>query len=68
MPCFMPCSLSFSGAIFKLIVWTLKTKNLSANNFPPFTKGGEGGIYDGNTNEILLSPPFSKGDFTNNTY
>jgi len=29
---------------------------------------GEGGIYNGNTDKIPLNPPFSKGDFTNDTY
>ncbi len=29
--------------------------------FPPFSKGGLGGIY--NHPEIPLNPPFSKGDF-----
>jgi hypothetical protein len=41
----------------------LNIKSLSANNLPPFRKGGRGGIYSGNLGQIPLNPPFAKGDF-----
>jgi hypothetical protein len=37
-------------------------KNLSANNIPPFAKGG--GFFQSHPKQIPLCPPFSKGDLS----